>query len=329
MNNRRCNVAVLMGGPSKEREVSLRSGSAVVGALAEADMNVTAVDVRGPQFLLPPQTDVVFIALHGTFGEDGGVQQILEDRGIPYTGSGIRASALAFDKSAAKEVFQAHGVPTPRGMTLSRGEPVAAILAAMSLPLVVKPARQGSSVGGHIVRQHAELEEACQDAWLYDDQIVVEEFVKGRELTVALFDGRALPVIEVRPRDTFFTYEAKYTKGGTEYLVPAPITTSESLQAQDLAQRAHGALGCRDYSRVDLIMDEDGRMVVLEVNTIPGFTETSLVPKAAREAGLEFRTLCVRLVEMALARSAAREMPGVIPACSEINPGVTISASIG
>jgi D-alanine-D-alanine ligase len=330
MNNRRWNVAVLMGGPSAEREVSLRSGSAVVGALSQADMNVTAVDVRGPQFVLPDQTDVVFIALHGTFGEDGGVQQILEARGLPYTGSGIQASALAFDKAASKGIFEAHDVSTPRGITLTRGDPIASVLGAMALPVVVKPARQGSSVGVHRVSHHAELEEACRDAWKYDEQIVIEEFVAGRELTVSLFDGRALPVVEVKPRDGFFSYDAKYTKGQTEYLVPAPLAPSEALRAQELALQAHAALGCRDYSRVDLIMGGDGRMVVLEVNTIPGFTETSLMPKAAREAGLDFKTLCVRLVEMALARgsAAAEGFDGTMPFAA-MNPGVTIAASIG
>lgn len=327
--NRRLNVAVLMGGPSMEREVSLRSGTAVVGALSDAGMNVTAVDVRGPHFALPANTDVAFVALHGTFGEDGGVQQVLEARGVRYTGSGVQASALAFDKSAAKGIFQAHGVPSPRGVTLTKGDPVASLLEAMSLPLVVKPSRQGSSVGVHLVRDKSELAAACADAWRYDAQIVIEEFVKGRELTVGLFDGVALPVIEVRPRGEVFTYDAKYTKGATEYLVPAPITSAESVQAQEWARQAHDALGCRDYSRVDLIMDEDGRMVVLEVNTIPGFTETSLVPKAARAAGLEFKTLCARLVEMAMTRQTAADEAARFDAETMTGPGVMISNAMG
>jgi D-alanine-D-alanine ligase len=327
--NRRLNVAVLMGGPSMEREVSLRSGTAVVGALSDAGMNVTAVDVRGPHFALPAHTDVAFVALHGTFGEDGGVQQVLEARGVRYTGSGVQASALAFDKSAAKGIFQAHGVPSPSGVTLARGDSIESLLGVMALPLVVKPSRQGSSVGVHLVRDASELEAACADAWRYDAHILVEEFVKGRELTVGLFDGVALPVVEVRPRGEVFTYDAKYTKGATEYQVPAPITSLESLQAQEWARRAHDALGCRDYSRVDLIMDEDGRMVVLEVNTIPGFTETSLVPKAARAAGLEFKTLCGRLVEMALARPSAADDMARLRARGLTGPGVMISSVMG
>ena len=299
-------VAVLMGGSSAEREVSLRSGRAVAGALAAAGATVREVDVRGPGFVLPAGTDVAFVALHGTFGEDGGVQKILERRGVSYTGSDAVASALAFDKERAKSAFLKAKIPTPRYEVIAGRRGNHRRLAEMDVPLVIKPARQGSSVGITIVRDAAQLDKAMQAAWQYDDRLIVEEFIEGRELTVGVFAKKALPVIEVRPKKGFFSYEAKYTAGATEYLVPAPLDRVAASRAQHLAQKAHRTLGCRDFSRVDLMMAKDGSMYVLEVNTIPGFTDTSLVPKAAQAAGMSFQQLCVRLVEMALAR-AGRE----------------------
>lgn len=296
-------VAVLMGGPSAEREVSLRSGRAVARALAEAGANVREVDVRGPEFALPAGTDVAFVALHGTFGEDGTVQKILEKRGVAYTGSDAEVSALAFDKERAKAAFLKAKIPTPRYEVVAGRRGNVRRLAEMDVPLVVKPARQGSSVGITIVREAGKLDAALADAWRFDDRLIVEEFIDGRELTVGVFDGKTLPVIEVRPKKEFFTYEAKYTPGATEYLVPAPLERVAAARAQFLAQKAHDALGCRDFSRVDLMMAKDGTMYVLEVNTIPGFTDTSLVPKAAKAAGLSFGQLCCRLVKMAQGRS--------------------------
>jgi D-alanine-D-alanine ligase len=297
-------VAVLMGGPSAEREVSLRSGAAVARALRAAGAAVTEIDVRGPGFALPANTDVAFVALHGTFGEDGRLQQILEQRGVPYTGSGPAASALAFDKAAAKEAFVEAGVPTPEWVTLAIGPRDWGRIGQIGMPAVVKPVSQGSSVGVRIVRARAELGPACEAAWQHDSRVIVERFVAGRELTVGIFDQQALPVIEVRPRNGWFDYHSKYTPGETEYLVPAPLSPLDAARAQHLARQAHQCLGCRDFSRVDMIATGDGALLVLEVNTIPGFTDTSLVPKAAAAAGLGFEQLCVRLVEMALARAA-------------------------
>ncbi len=303
MNAKQLTVAVLMGGLSTEREVSLRSGAAVVRALEGKGLRIAPVDVRSRGLELPLDTDVAFIALHGTFGEDGEVQQWLEDRGVPYTGSGVEASRLAFDKSAAKKAFVAGGVPTPRSVTLSGWSAETLRVSELALPLVVKPARQGSSVGVQIVTEYADLERACRQAWAYDRQVVIEEYIRGREMTVGIFDQAALPVVEVRTSRNFFDYEAKYTPGETEYLAPAPLPAVDAARVQEVALRAHECLGCRDYSRVDVMMDDAGRLSVLEVNTIPGFTETSLVPKAARVAGLKFATLCLCLVRMALARS--------------------------
>ena len=295
-------IAVLMGGPSTERPVSLRSGAAVANALTASGAKVVPVDVRDEKFVVPRDVDVAFIALHGTFGEDGTVQQILEEAGVPYTGSGPESSACAFDKVAAKGRFEAMGIPTPAYQVIERTRGDLGRLARLGFPLVIKPARQGSSVGVSIVNRQAELEEACQISWQYDDHLVAEQFVAGRELTVGIFDGHALPVIEIRPQHGFFTYENKYTQGQTDYLVPAPLDRSIEAATKALALRTHDCLGCRDYSRVDLILGDDGNLSVLELNTIPGFTETSLVPKAAHAAGIEFQDLCVRLVQMALAR---------------------------
>jgi D-alanine-D-alanine ligase len=295
-------IAVLMGGPSAERTVSMRSGAAVVNALTATGAKVVPIDVRGPEFTLPPDVDVAFIALHGTFGEDGVVQQMLEDAGVVYTGSGPEASACAFDKIAAKARFEAAGIATPAHEIVDRDHVDLERPARLGFPLVIKPVRQGSSVGVSLVREKAGLEEACQLAWRHDQRLLAERFVAGRELTVGIFDGHALPVIEICSKHDFFTYEAKYTKGQTDYLVPAPLERSLEARIKALALRAHDCLGCRDFSRVDLILAEDGNSFVLEVNTIPGFTETSLVPKAAQAAGVGFPDLCVRLVQMALAR---------------------------
>ncbi len=302
---KRLKIAVLMGGPSAERPVSLRSGAAVTNALAATGAKVVPIDIRESQFTMPADVDVAFIALHGTFGEDGTVQRMLEDGRIAYTGSGPRASASAFNKIAAKARFEFAAIPTPKYEIFDSLHCDLERLTRLGFPLVVKPARQGSSVGVSIVHEEVDLEEACQIAWQYDKRLLVEQYIRGRELTVGIFGGHALPVIEIRPKHDFFTYEAKYTKGQTEYLVPAPLDRSVEAKAKALALRAHDCLGCRDFSRVDLILAQDGKLFVLEVNTIPGFTETSLVPKAARAAGIEFQDLCARLVQMALARRAS------------------------
>jgi D-alanine-D-alanine ligase len=305
-------IAVLMGGPSAEREVSLRTGTAVVKALTATGVNVVPIDVKDSEFTMPTDVDAAFVALHGTFGEDGTLQQTLEDRGVAYTGSGPEASARAFDKITAKTEFLVAGIPTPRYEVLDRGYADLSRVALLGFPLVVKPARQGSSVGISIVRRKGRLEQACQSARQYDHDLLVEEFIAGRELTVGILNGRALPVVEIRPKHGFFTYVAKYTKGQTEYLVPAPLDPRVESQAKALALQAHDCLGCRDYSRVDLILAETGKLFVLEVNTIPGFTETSLVPKAAQAAGIEFPELCGRLMKMALARRGQNAMADTV-----------------
>jgi D-alanine-D-alanine ligase len=299
---KRLRVAVLMGGPSAEREVSCQSGRVVVQALLNAGAQVCEVDVQGPDFWLPSNIHVAFIALHGTFGEDGQIQRILEERGVPYTGSDIDASALAFDKGAAKAEFVAAGIPTPPYAVIERD---LTPLAAMQPPLVIKPARQGSSVGITIVKVRSELEQACAQAWRYDERLIIEQLIRGRELTVGILGSKTLPVIEICTKHAFFDYQAKYTPGEAEEIVPAPLDQLTTARVQDLARRAHDCLGCRDFSRVDVMLSAGGELFVLEVNTIPGLTANSLLPKAARAAGLSMQDVCVRMVEMALARREA------------------------
>jgi D-alanine-D-alanine ligase len=289
-------IAVLMGGPSAEREVSLQSGRAVVDALRPTGAAVLPVTVEGPEFALPANIDVAFLALHGTFGEDGQVQRILEERGVTYTGSDAETSARAFDKIAAKECFVAAGIPTPRYGDNAK------------FPVVVKPARQGSSVGITIVRDRQRLDEACAKARRYDEQILIEEFIRGRELTVGVLGNRELPVVEIRTKSGFFGYHEKYTPGAAEEVVPAPLDTTLAAKTQWLARMAHERLGCRDFSRVDMMMSERGDLFILEVNTLPGLTPNSLLPKAAAAAGIKMPALCQRMVEMALARRGS-EVP--------------------
>ncbi len=300
--NDQLKIAVLMGGPSAEREVSLRSGAAVAAALERTGAAVARVDVRGTVLKLPADVDVVFVALHGTFGEDGTAQRLLEELGLPYTFSDPAASARAFDKIAAKEAFVAAGISTPRWAVVERTDRQFVPLRALRWPLVIKPARQGSSVGIELVEKPEDLQHACLVAGEHDDRLLVEERIAGREFTVAVLEERALPVIEVRSKRTFFDYEAKYTKGETDYLVPAPVDDALRERMQAVAVRAHECLGCRDLSRVDIMLNAAGELFVLEVNTVPGFTETSLVPKAALADGMSFDRLCSHLVRRALAR---------------------------
>ena len=299
-------VAVLMGGTSVEREVSLQSGSVVAQALRDAGLQVSEVDVHGADFTLPPGTDVAYLALHGTFGEDGTIQRLLEQRGVPYTGSGPEASARAFDKVAAKKAFIAAGLQTARHAVLVFGERDGAAVEELRFPVVVKPARQGSSVGVSVAKNADELERACRKAWEFDDRLLVEQFIPGREFTIAVLDKQTLPVVEIRTRRRFFDREAKYTPGEAEEIVPAEIDTATTARIQGVGRRAHACLGCRDLSRTDVILSTRGEVFVLEVNTLPGVTTNSLFPKAVRAAGLDWPGVCARLVEMAWARRVER-----------------------
>jgi D-alanine-D-alanine ligase len=295
-------ITVLLGGPSAEREVSLRSGQAVARALRSLDHEVFEVDPRPQLNELPSGTDVVFLALHGTYGEDGTVQNELERRGVPYTGCGPEASRIAFDKVLTKERCVAAGVPTARYAVVEDAN--AELPREVPLPLVVKPVRQGSSVGLQFVNDTAEWPAALRESLRFDSQVLVEQRVIGRETTVGILDGKPLPIVEVRPKQGSYDYKNKYTSGATEYFCPAPFDPATTQRIQDAALRAFEAIGARDYARVDVMVSDANQPVVLEVNTLPGMTETSLLPKAAAAAGFSYEGLCQRMIELALKRPA-------------------------
>lgn len=295
-------ILVLRGGPSAEREVSLRSGAAVARALAGAGHSVTELDPVPGRLVVPTGTDVVFLALHGTYGEDGQVQAELEAFGVPYTGCGVEASRIAFDKMLTKERCRAAGVPTATSHVFHRaGE---ALPAGWRMPVVLKPVRQGSSVGLEFVDDAADFPRALVSALSHGSEVLMEERILGRETTVGILEDHALPVVEVRPRQGSYDYRNKYTPGATEYFCPAEFPAAVTAAIQAAALGAFRAVGGKDYARVDVMVRGDGSPVVLEVNTLPGMTETSLLPKAAAAAGMDFTQLCERLVDLALRRAS-------------------------
>ena len=304
-------IGVLLGGPSSEREVSLRSGNAAYEALKAAGHDVVAIDAVGDieEKIKDSRICVAFIALHGRFGEDGGIQTILENMGIPYTGSGPQASARAIDKEISRRIFKENGILVPNSRTLFRNYSLEKFIAENTLkfPLVIKPACEGSSIGLSIIENKETLQEAVDKAFHYDEKIIVEEFIQGKEVTVGILEDKPLPVVQIVPKNRFYDYHAKYTKGMTEYIVPAKITKTEYKAAQKAGVKAHTALGCKGFSRVDIIIDKNKKPVVLEVNTIPGFTQTSLLPKAAAAEGINFTKLCEKLVELAYEKDKVME----------------------
>lgn len=306
---RRLAIGVLMGGTSGEREVSLRTGCAVADALEEAGHAVSRIDLgAGPGALLTlanARMDVAFIALHGRLGEDGCVQGVLEVLGIPYTGSDVLASALAMDKLKAKELFRLHNVPTPPYYEVTRADAagdLGEIHGSFGYPTVVKPRREGSSIGLAKADDLPSLRAAVATALRYDESVLVERFVRGREVSVALLDDRVLGAIEIAPKREMYDYQAKYTPGMSEYFLPARVPATRLRGVLHLAGRAAAAVGTRGACRVDLLVTEGMNEYVLEVNTLPGMTPTSLLPKIAAAAGYDFTTLCEAIVERALAR---------------------------
>jgi D-alanine-D-alanine ligase len=287
-------VAVLMGGVSAEREVSLRSGAAVARGLAEAGYETIAQDVRTRRLSLPAGVEAVFLALHGEFGEDGQIQSRLDRMGMPYTGSGARASRLAFDKTRSKRVFVEAGIPTPEYEILRQGQ-----VRTLPLPVVVKPARQGSSIGVHRVCREDQWDAALSDALAHGRDAVVERYVPGRELTVGLVGDRALPVVEIVADDNWYDYQAKYASGRTQYRKPVGWSEIAQRECRNRALAAYRALGCRGFGRADFRAAEEGAPLLLEINTLPGFTESSLLPKSARLAGLSFSALCDAIMRLA------------------------------
>ncbi|MDF2874523.1 MAG: ddlB [Sporomusa sp.] len=299
-------IAVVMGGPSAEREVSLNTGKAILGALQEKGYNAVGIDLIPRNFveqLKNEQIDVVFNAIHGLYGEDGLLQGTLEMLGIPYTGSGVLASAVAMDKAVTKRLFVAAGIPTPRSRLYSKqeagGNLASEIQMEFGIPVVIKAAAQGSSIGVTIVEEPSNIESAITEAFKFSDHIVVEEFIRGKELTVAILGSdqpEVLPITEIVPQSGRYDYQSKYTKGATEYIVPASLTVETTSRVQQVALAAYKLLNCRGIGRVDVMLDKDNNPYVLEVNTIPGMTATSLVPKAAAAVGIHFTDLCERIL---------------------------------
>ena len=298
-------VAVLMGGWSSEREVSLVSGGAIVDALDAPEFDVRAIDVQRDvaqlATQLTPAPDVVLNALHGRYGEDGCIQGVLECLDLRYTHSGVMASALAMDKPMAKRLFEAAGIPCPPHEIATRDDFKNG--AVMDIPFVIKPMNEGSSVGVTIVLDQADIPAPDSNAWTFGDSVMVEKYIPGRELTVAVMGDRALGVTEIRPRDGFYDYTAKYTEGKADHLIPAPVDDTIYAMAMEYAVRAHDALGCRGVSRADFRYDdargEPGDLFLLEINTQPGMTPLSLVPEQAAHAGISFSDLVRWMVENA------------------------------
>lgn len=301
-------IGVLMGGPSTEREISLKSGKAVYDSLIQEGFKAVAIDIKSDakdentRLIKSHEIDVAFIALHGRFGEDGQMQEVLDTLGIPYTGSGVSASRLAMDKIASRRIFEASGLAVPRYKAEDRISYNADWKVRpndFALPLVVKPATHGSSIGLSMVEKEENLDKSVDLAFRFDDTIIIEEYIAGREVTVGILDEKPLPVIEIIPKKRFFDYEAKYAAGMTDYVVPAQLEDRVAQNIQGTALSAHKLLGCYGCSRVDMILTNDNIPFVLEVNTIPGFTATSLLPKAAKVVGIDFQHLCVKLIELA------------------------------
>jgi len=315
-------VGVLMGGPSNERGISIKSGKAVCRALINKGMEVVPLELaesptmngyrdRVMQEIQESNIEVAFIALHGKFGEDGAMQRILEDMRIPYTGSNAHASEQSMDKLLSKDLFISNSVPTPphkvffkeeasRNIGLDNCLDAEVYFKELGLPIIVKPSNEGSSIGLSIVDNKRDFLEALNSSFKYSNKIIIEQYIPGREITVGILEDKPLPVVEILPKKRFFDFEAKYQKGLTEYKVPAGIKKDTYKRCQDVALGAHKAVGASFFSRVDMILSAENKPLVLEVNTIPGLTEMSLLPKAAQAAGIDFDQLILKILESAL-----------------------------
>ncbi len=297
-------IAVLMGGPGNERKVSLASGAGVAEALRSLGAEVTEVDVAGPDFAVPAGTEIGFNVIHGTFGEDGQLQRILESRGIAYTGEGVAGSEVAIDKILTKRRFQERGVPTPASEILRDGA-----APTLPLPYVVKAPKEGSSVGVYIVKDESKVAETFSEAWKFGGELLIEQYVSGRELTVGILGEQALPIVEIRPKNPgeFYDFANKYSflnpqAAGADHFCPAALNDAVTKKVQEVALAAKRALDLEVYCRVDVLLDAQDRPFVLEINTIPGMTPVSLLPEAAAAAGLSYGELCARVIELSLAR---------------------------
>ncbi|HDZ76635.1 MAG TPA: D-alanine--D-alanine ligase [Candidatus Omnitrophica bacterium] len=296
-------IGVLMGGPSNERTISLRSGKAVSEALKSLNLDVVDLDIKDSDIdkvakqIKKSRIDIAFIALHGAFGEDGTIQQLLSDNNIPYTGSGVAASKSSLNKITARNIMKQGGLLVPDALILKKDN--FDITSIAEFPLVVKPVSSGSSIGLTIVETKEGIKSALDDAFKYDDQVLMEDYIEGRELTVSILDEKALSVIEIVPKRKFFDYQAKYTVGLTDYIIPAVLEKDVYGNVQESALAAHRALGCCGFSRVDMIMNSKNNLIILEVNTIPGMTRNSLLPRAAAAEGYDFAELCLKILKLA------------------------------
>jgi len=302
-------IAVLAGGPSSEREISLESGKAVVEALKKKGHTALFLDIKDEldkDELRRSGCDVVFIALHGKYGEDGALQSALEDMRIPYTGSGPCASKLALDKIASRNIFIKNGIDVPNFRIADKNtirEIRETAVRSFGFPLVMKPQFEGSSFGVSIVKKAEDLKGALDTAFDYGDKIIIEEYISGREITVGILDDEPLPVVEIIANENFYDFKAKYKSGLTRYVVPAGIDKKAQDEAMEKGKRAHALLGCRSFSRVDMIYDEKRQKTyILEVNSIPGLTRHSLLPKAAQCIGIDFGGMCLKIVKAAFAK---------------------------
>lgn len=306
-----------MGGPSTEREVSFKSGMAVYEHLKCLNLDVVAIDIKSDdktqnaEILKKHSLDCAFIALHGSFGEDGGIQEVLESLSLPYTGSGVPASRLAMDKIASRKIFEEEGIFMPKAyLIIDRDSFDRDKLKYKELkyPLVVKPACAGSSIGLSVVSFPQDLISSIERAFAVDNRVVLEEFIQGRELTVGILDDKPLPVIEIKYQGEIFDYESKYKSSTTQYIIPALLDENTFWKAQEQAVKAHRLLGCFGCSRVDMMLGGDNIPYILEVNAIPGMTSTSLLPKAAKFIGVDFSQLCLRLIELAYKRNVCQSL---------------------
>jgi D-alanine-D-alanine ligase len=302
-------IGILMGGESAEREISLKSGKAIYDTLRRLGYDVVSIDVGPDLFdlLKREKVEIAFIALHGGYGENGAVQGMLEVLGIPYTGSGVLASALAMDKEASKKMFLCSNIPVPPFVVLQHLEKEIESLIRFALPWVIKPATEGSSIGVSIVRDEGQIGSAIEKAFSLSNRVIIEKYIEGKEVHIGVLKGRVLGGVEVRPSLEFYNYEAKYTAGLTEYILPPEINGKVYEKAKETALNAHVALGCGGATRVDLKIDREGNPYVLEVNTIPGMTETSLLPKIAGHAGMDFPALIEEILRGAIDASKERK----------------------
>lgn len=309
-------IAVLFGGISGEREVSLSSGKGIIDALKEKGHEVTGIDFHPNRLdeIINLNVDLIFIGLHGKFGEDGRIQGLLDMLGIPYVGSGVLASALAMDKAKAKHVFETNHIPVAESKTYpitantDLDQLVQKINSAITPPFVIKPNREGSTLGLTVVTDLNQVKHAVENAALSDDTVLVEDFIKGKELTVSVLGlvgkEEALPIIEIVPKNSFYDYESKYSPGGSKHIIPAQIDERTTKQIQEYAIQAHQLLGCKTYSRVDFILNKENIPVILEVNTLPGMTPTSLFPDAAKANGMSYQDMIETFVQLSKTQNA-------------------------